>query len=157
MILFRELVSGQRKKITDEIGILSHKIFPTSAPAFGSSAFRAFSFSCFFSALLVLPRFTISTTPHIQNRWIHTCSFPVVVRRRFIFALPLLPLTYNAPKFPPLQRLVIYRRHKLRSNPRGRASCILEVLHIGLGLEQRAGKCQEAVDVRSSLAFWSSE
>ena len=103
-------------------------MFPTSAPAFGLSAFAAFSFSQRF----VLPRFTISTAPHIQNRWIHTFSSPVVLCRRFMLALLLLLLVDNDPSSP---NLVMYRRHKLRPNPRGRVSYTPEAPHASLGLE----------------------
>jgi hypothetical protein len=71
-----------------------------------------------------------------KQRWIHTFSVPVVLLRRFIFVLPLL---------------VIYRRHKLKSNPRGRTSSVPAVLHIGLGLEC-ARKRKESINVHSRLA-----
>ena len=111
--------------MTDAIRILSHKIYdvPNIRASLWIVRFRSlFSFSAF-----VLPRFTVSIALHIQNRWIHTFSLPVVLRRRFIFAFPLLlPFPFST---------LSYLAAMLRSNPRERASRIPEVLHTGLGLE----------------------
>ena len=92
--------------MTDATSILSYKIYdvPNIRASLWIVRFRSlFPFSAF-----VLPRFTVSIALHIQNRWIHTFSFPVVLHHRFI-ALPLL-LIDNTRKILPRQRLVIYRR-----------------------------------------------
>jgi hypothetical protein len=51
---------------------------------------------------------------------VHIHVDTVVIRRRFIFVLVLLLFIDNAGKIFPFQRLVIYRRHKPRSNSCGR-------------------------------------
>ena len=118
--------------MTDATSILSHNIY--DVPNIRASLWIVRFRSLFLFSAFVLPRFTVSIAPQIQNRWIHTFSLPVVLRRRSIFALLLLLLTGNALKSF-LFSALSYSAAMLRFNPRGRASRIPEVLHIGLGLE----------------------
>ena len=142
--------------MTDTTSVLGHKIYDVpnirASPAFGLSAFAAF----FLFSAFVLPRFTVSIAPHIQNRWIHTFSLPVVLRRRSIFALPLLLLVDNTRKTLPLQR-----RHM---SPPGSELILVDVRRAyqrcctsAWALSGCARKCWESVDGCSSLAFWNSE
>ena len=87
--------------MTDATSILSHKIY--DVPNIRASLYIVRFRSLFLFSAFVLPRFTVSIAPHIRNRWIHTFSLPVVLRRRFIFALILI-LVDNARKILPLQR-----------------------------------------------------
>ena len=83
--------------MTDAPSVLSHKIYDIPTNIRASLSIVRFH-SLFLLSAFVLPRFTVSIAPHIQNRWIHTFSLPVVRRRRFFVD--------NARLFS----VVIYRR-----------------------------------------------
>ena len=152
MIQFREPMSGQKKRerMTD---VISHEIY--DVPNIRASLWIVRFRSLFLFSAFILPRFTVSTAPHIQNRWIHTFSSPVVLRRRFIFALILLLLD-NARKILPLQRCHI--------SPPGSDLILVDARRAyqrcctsAWALSSCAHKCRESVDVCSSVAFWNSE
>ena len=135
--------------MTDATSILSHKIY--DVPDIRASLWIVRFRSLFLFSAFVLPRFTVSIAPHVQNRWIHTFSFPVVLRRRFIFALILL-LVDNAREILPLQRCHISAPGSdliLVDARRAYRRCCTSAW----ALSSCARKCRESVEVSGFLEF----
>ena len=115
--------------MTDATSILSYKItdLPNIRASLWIVRFRSlFLFSAFLSCL-DLP----SVSPHTYTEQVDTC---VLVTRYPPSSFFILLRVDNARKSS-LFSALSYIAARPRSNPRGRASRIPEVLHIGLGLE----------------------
>ena len=157
VIQFREPMPGQRKERERLTQLASSATRFMNVPNIRASFWivRFRSLFLFLFSAFVLPRFTVSIAPHIQNRWILTFSLPVVLHRRFISALILLPVD-NARKILPLQRC--------RISPPGSDLILVDARRAyqrcctsAWALSSCARNCRESVDGCSSLAFWNSE
>ena len=143
----------KEKRTIDAIGILSHMI--NDLPNIRASLWIVRFRSLFLLSAFVLPRFSVSIAPHIQNsgytRFRYPLSSVVVLSLPLSFSLVTTPEKIHSLQrchiSPPGPDLILVDAR--RAYQRCRTSA--------WALSSCARKCRESVDVCSSLGFRNFE